>query len=220
MSRRTISAAFLAAAVTLSLALPLLGLGPHAAARSCSDWTSEQEPPPTIRVLRHETGAVETVGFRRYAKNVLSREWIPSWTTASLRSGAMAVKHYAWYHVLHWRGGTNDEGECYDVRDDVVDQVYDPTKPIYPSAREAVNSTWPVRVLRDGEIFPTYYGAGDPDEECGANKNGHRAFQWGTQACGLDGKKMRQILHTYYYPNVTIVRPPAPTPTPSPSPSG
>ena len=86
------------------------GLAPRASAASCSSWTSETEPPPTIRVFRHESGAVETVDFRTYTKNVLSREWIGSWTTESLRSGALAVKSYAWYQVLHWRGGTNSDG--------------------------------------------------------------------------------------------------------------
>ena len=217
MPPRRLAAGLLAAAVTLALALPLFGIGPRVAAASCSEWTSEEQPPTTIRVFRHESGAVDTVRFRRYAKNVLSREWVPSWTQVSLRAGAMAVKHYAWFHVLHWRGGANPDGECYDVRDDVIDQVYDPSKPIYDSARRAVDATWTVRILRDGAIFPTYYTSGTVDEECGANANGRRMYQWGTQACGLAGKTMRQTLRTYYYPGIRIVRPPPPSPTPSPS---
>ena len=56
---------------------------------------------PAIRVYRQATGAVDTVDFRTYLKNVLSREWIGWWTTESLRSGALAVQAYAWYQVLH-----------------------------------------------------------------------------------------------------------------------
>ena len=218
MSRRAGAAALLAAFVSLTFALP--GLPGRAAAASCSGWTSSVNPPSTIRVYRHATGAVETVSFKAYSKNVLSREWIGSWTTESLRSGALAVKHYAWYQVLHWRGGLNATGECFDIRDDTVDQVYDPSKPTWTTAAAAVDATWTVRVLKDGKIFPTYYNAGSSGEACGANANGWRMYQWGTQACGLAGKTAAQIVLTYYYPGVTVSggTDPSPTPTASPTP--
>ena len=217
MSQRLHAVAALAALLTLATAIP--GLPSPAAASSCSGWTSQSTPPPTIRVFRHVSGAVETVNFKAYAKNVLSREWIASWTTESLRSGALAVKHYAWYQVLHWRGGTNADGSCFDVRDDTADQVYDPGKPTYTTAAAAVNATWATRVLKNGQIFPTYYNAGAAGEACGANANGWKMFQWGTQACGLAGKTAAQIMLTYYYPGVTVVDAPAPAPTPTPVPT-
>jgi hypothetical protein len=186
-------------------------------AASCSGWTSSVTPPPTIRVFRHATGAVETVGFKAYAKNVLSREWIGSWTAESLRAGALAVKHYAWYQVLHWRGGTNAGGECFDIRDDTVDQVYDPSRPTWTTAAAAVDATWSTRVLKNGKIFPTYYNAGGPGEPCGANANGWRMYQWGTQACGLAGRSAAQIVLTYYYPGVTVSGGADPSPTPAPT---
>ena len=221
MSRRTIAVALLATLTTLGSALPWLGLAPRVSAASCSAWTSESQPPPTIRVFRHVSGAVEVVDFRSYAKNVLSREWIGSWTTESLRSGALAVKHYAWYQVLHWRGGVNADGACFDVRDDTQDQVYDPSKATWSTAAAAVDATWATRVLKNGAIFPTYYNAGAVNEPCGANANGWKMYQWGTQACGLVGKTAAQIVLTYYYPGVTVTDAPAssPTMTPTPSPS-
>jgi peptidoglycan hydrolase-like amidase len=215
MFRRPFVVALLAALVTLTAVLP--GLAGQAAAASCSGWASSVSPPPTIRVLRHATGALETVRFKAYARNVLSREWIPSWTRKSLRAGALAVKHYAWYQVLHWRGGTNADGECFDVRDDTADQVYDPSRPTYPRAAAAVRATWATRVLKDGEIFPTYYNAGRRGEACGANATGWRMFQWGTQACGRAGTSSAQIMLTYYFPGVTVSTAPDPTPTPTPS---
>ncbi|HKO32609.1 MAG TPA: SpoIID/LytB domain-containing protein [Candidatus Limnocylindria bacterium] len=218
MSRRVCVVALLAALLTLTSAVP--GLPGRAAAASCSGWTSSVNPPSSIRVFRHATGAVETVAFKAYTKNVLSREWIGSWTAASLRAGALAVRHYAWYQVLHWRGGTNADGQCFDLRDDTVDQVYDPSKPTWTTAAAAVDVTWSMRVLRDGKIFPTYYNAGSSSEPCGANANGWRMYQWGTQACGLAGRTASQIVLTYYYPGVTISggTDPAPSPTPSPTP--
>ena len=74
MSRRLSAVALLAALVMLTSAVP--GLPGRAAAASCSGWTSQEDPPPTIRVFRAGTGAVETVDFRVYVRNVLSREWI------------------------------------------------------------------------------------------------------------------------------------------------
>jgi hypothetical protein len=219
MYRRTIVAACLAALTTVGAAAPWLGATPRAAASSCSGWTSETQPPPTIRVFRHGSGAVETVDFRTYAKNVLSREWIGSWTTESLRSGALAVKHYAWYQVLHWRGGVNAAGQCFDLRDDTVDQVYDPTKPTWSSAAAAVDATWATRVLKNGAIFPTYYNAGAVNEACGANANGWRMYQWGTQGCGLAGRTAAEIVLIYYYPGVTVTDAPAPSATPTPTPT-
>jgi hypothetical protein len=215
MPRRHRLIAAVAALLTLAPALP--GMAPGVAAASCSGWSSSTTPPPTIRVFRHASGNVETVDFRNYAKNVLSREWIASWTTESLRSGALAVKHYAWYQVLHWRGGTNASGACFDVRDDTWDQVYDPSRPTYTTAAAAVDATWGTRVLKNGAIFPTYYNAGAAGEACGANKNGWKMYQWGTQACGLAGKTAAQIIATYYYPNVTVTDAPAPTATPQPT---
>ncbi len=215
MSRRIFVAALLAALTLAGAGVP--GLAPPASAASCSSWTSESEPPPTIRVFRHASGAVDTVDFRTYTKNVLSREWIGSWTAESLRSGALAVKSYAWYQVLHWRGGTNSDGACFDLRDDTWDQVYDPTKATWSTAAAAVDATWATRVLKNGRIFPTYYNAGALHEACGANANGWKAWQWGTQACGLDGKSAAEIILIYYYPGVTVTDAPAPATTPTPT---
>ena len=215
MPRRALVAAALAALFAIGGGLP--GWVRPAAAASCSNWASQADPPPTIRVFRHVTGAVETVDFRAYAKNVLSREWIGSWTAESLRSGALAVKHYAWYQVLHWRGGVNIAGECFDLRDDTYDQVYDPSKATWSTAAAAVDATWTTRVLRNGAIFPTYYNAGAVNEPCGANANGWKMWQWGTQGCGLAGRTAAEIIAIYYYPGVSVTDAPPPTPTASPS---
>ncbi|MGH2463200.1 MAG: SpoIID/LytB domain-containing protein [Candidatus Limnocylindria bacterium] len=217
MPRRAWLASFLAAATVLGSGFP--GQLAPVTASSCSGWTSQTTPPPTIRVFRAATGAVETVDFRVYAKNVLSREWIGSWTTESLRSGAVAVKMYAWYHVLHWRGLMNASRSCFDVYDDTRDQVYNPSQPTWASAAAAVDGTWATRALKSGAIYPTYYNAGSSNEACGANANGWRMYQWGTQACGLAGMTAAQILLTYYYPNWTVTDAPAPSPTPTPVPT-
>ncbi len=224
MPRRTLASLLLAALFATLSAVP--GRPAPVAAASCSNWTSETTPPPTIRVFRSTTGVVETVDFRAYVKNVLSREWIGSWTTESLRSGALAVKNYAWYQVLHWRGYVADaSGDCFDVWDTTRDQVYDPSRATWTSAANAVDATWSTLALQSGRIFATYYNAGTASEACGANANGWKMYQWGTQACGLAGKSAAQIMAIYYAGVVVTDAPPAapppstPAPTPTPAPT-
>ncbi|MGQ0608602.1 MAG: SpoIID/LytB domain-containing protein [Chloroflexota bacterium] len=208
------------AAIILAVVLaPVTAPGPTSAAGGCGSYRSETAPPSTIRVYRTATGSVDTVDFRTYVKNVLSREWISSWTTESLRSGALAVKNYAWYQVLHWRGHVNGAGQCFDVFDSTRDQHYDPSRPTYPSMAAAVDATWGTLAHKGGRVFATYYNAGAANEPCGANANGWQMFQWGTQACGLAGKSAAQIL-AIYYPGVTVsAAPPAATPPPTPAPT-
>ncbi|MGH2445297.1 MAG: SpoIID/LytB domain-containing protein [Candidatus Limnocylindria bacterium] len=219
MHTRRIAASTIAALI-LAGSLVALSTPPTASAGGeCGAHASNTVPPPTIRVFRTATGAVDTVDFRAYVKNVLSREWISSWSTESLRSGALAVKNYGWYQVIHWRGYVNGAGQCFDVFDSTRDQHYDPSRPTYPSMAAAVDATWTTLALKSGRIFPTYYNAGGVSEPCGANVNGWQMFQWGTQACGLAGKSAAQIL-TIYYAGVTVSAPPPPaTPAPTPAPT-
>ena len=224
MHRSPRVASVLAAIIFAVLLAPAAGPARTSAAGECGTYRSETVPPPTIRVFRTATGAVDTVDFRTYVKNVLSREWISSWTTESLRSGAMAVKNYAWYQVLHWRGHVTGAGQCFDVFDSTRDQHYDPSRPTYASMAAAVDATWGTLAHRSGRVFATYYNAGQPYEPCGANVNGWQMFQWGTQACGLAGRSAAQIL-AIYYPGVTVSAappavplPPSPSPTPQPTP--
>ncbi len=209
------------AAITLfAILAPPAAPTPASAADECGTYASETAPPAAIRVFRTGTGAVETVDFRTYVKNVLSREWISSWTTESLRSGALAVKNYAWYQVLHWRGYVNAAGQCFDVFDSTRDQHYDPSRPTYASMAAAVDATWATLAHRNGRLFATYYNAGQVHESCGARANGWQMFQWGTQACGLDGRSAAEIM-AIYYPGVVVsaAPPPAAPPTPTPSPT-
>lgn len=219
MHARIRAVGLLAALLTAAILGPMAVPAPAGAAAACGTYASETVPPPTIRVFRTGTGAVDTVDFRTYVKNVLSREWISSWTTESLRSGALAVKNYAWYQVVHWRGYTSAAGQCFDVFDSTRDQYYDPSRPTYASMAAAVDATWGTLAHKAGRIFATYYNAGGAYEACGANANGWQMFQWGTQACGLDGRSAAQIM-AIYYPGVTVsAAPPPSTPAPTPAPT-
>ena len=219
MHRRRSVASVLAAIILSAGLAPTASPIPARAAGECGAYASETVPPATIRVYRSATGAVDTVDFGTYVKNVLSREWISSWTTESLRAGALAVKNYAWYQVIHWRGYLNGAGTCFDVFDSTRDQHYDPARPTYSSMAAAVDATWGTLAHKSGRIFATYYNAGQAYEACGARANGWQMFQWGTQACGLDGRSAAEIM-TIYYPGVVVSAAPLPvTPAPTPAPT-
>ncbi len=219
MHRRLFAAGLLAVLASTITLTPPASPAPATAASPCSSHTSHTAPPTTIRVFRTATGAVDTVDFRTYVKNVLSREWISSWTTESIRAGAMAVKNYGWYQVLRWRGYVNAAGACFHVFDSTRDQHYDPSRPTYAAMASAVDATWGTLALKSGQIFATYYNAGAAGEPCGANANGWQMFQWGSQACGLAGRSAAQILATYYTGVTVSAAPPAAPPPPTPAPT-
>ena len=163
---------------------------------SCTEWTSRTEPPPSIRVYRVSEGLVDTVDFKHYVMRVVSREWNVD-QTALRRAGAVAVKQYAWYHVLHYRGGDYD-GQCYDVKDSTADQLYaaKPISQIPRRVKRSVNATWTWRLYR-GEKFPmTGYRRGK-DLPC-AEDAGYRLYVRSGRKCAKQGWSAEKILEVYY----------------------
>ena len=96
---------------------------------------------------------VQTIDFKEYVKHVLPNEWVASWPTESVRSGAMAAKMYAWSYIA--AGGKWSDADVYDS---TCDQVYNPAVS-YTSTNRAVDFTWNWRLLRsDGQhLFRTFY---------------------------------------------------------------
>src|ERR1035437_2098483 len=164
--RHVVATALLAATVWL----PIVASPPVAQAAVCTGWSSTTTPPPTIRVLRSSpgpVGVVQTVDFEMYVKVVMPAEWPPSWPMESLRAGAVAIKQYAWYYTMTYRGGTGTGG-CYDVRDDGSDQIYSPTRTQYANQIQAVESTWSESITRGGAFVFTGYRPGT-NVACGSD---------------------------------------------------
>jgi hypothetical protein len=222
-------------AVLVSIATLALLLGPGpvpavaapvTAAAACTGWTSHTVPPDTIRVLRTRGPAddtVQVVPFRGYVNVVMAAEWGPTNPREALRAGAVAVKEYAWYSAMRWRGKTGPDGQCYDVSDSTIDQLYSP-EDRDPAATliAAVDATWDVAVHRSGRVFSTHY-LGGKDVACGSDADGTWLYQRSAMRCARDGKSADEILLLYYGPDAEIVRGgagpiPSPSPTPSPSP--
>ncbi len=126
--------------------------------------------PATIRIC-HGDGSVTTTSFMEYVKEVLPREFgaernggVPS---QYMLAGAIAVKSYAWYHVLR-----PYRAEC-DVSDTTRHQKYDPSdtaNPRTPETDAAVEQTWHIRFWDPsrGEIAYAQY--------CSGSCSAHRRF--------------------------------------------
>lgn len=179
----------------------------------CRSWTSDLMPPPNIRVYRSRgpaTGTVQTVDFRRYVAVVMAAEW-PHWMPReTVRAGALAVKQYGWYYTVNYRGWLGPDGRCFHVVDTSNDQVYWPELRI-PHARhqEAVDASWRVSLRTptsgaDSRLTLTIYRRGS-SVACGADRDGRKMFQLSSRACGFAGLTAKQILRTYYGPQLEFV---------------
>ena len=145
----------------------------------------------------------ESVPFHEYVQVVMAGEWGPTHPPAALRAGAVAIKQYGWYHAMHWRGGIDAAGRCYDVVDSSVDQWYDPSRPLRAVQAEAVDDTWAITVRKDGRFFATGYRAGNG--VCGAQEDGWHLLQHNASACAELGESTEALLRRYYGPDVSIV---------------
>lgn len=178
------------------------------AAATCTGWTSDSVPPTTIRVLRTAgpaSGFVQEVPFHDYVNVVMAAEWGSGNPAEVLKAGAVAVKEYAWYHAMFWRGGSAADGSCYDVVDSSMDQVYAPeTRVPAASLTAAVDATWGISIRKSTGLFATHYDAG-ANVACGANADGWHLYQVSATHCAQDGMTAAVILDTYYGPGLEIV---------------
>jgi peptidoglycan hydrolase-like amidase len=169
---------------------------PALGASRCTDWSSRTTPPTTIRVYRVSEGFVETVDFKKYVYNVVMREWNVD-NKRLRRAGAVAVKQYAWYHVLHYRGGSYN-GRCYDVKDSTADQLYASrsVSSLPTRVKRAVNDTWSWRVIKSGKFIMTGYRRGEA-VPC-AKDAGRRLYARSARRCANQGWTADRILKVYY----------------------
>jgi hypothetical protein len=201
-------------AVTLGAALLLpagLFVAPGVAAavlpggNDCSRYTNTTRPPAYIRVYRHKSGKIVRVPFRRYVITVLGKEWPSYLPQAVVEAGAVAVKQYAWYHVLHGPRHTRD-GRCFDVRDGTGDQLYKPHRArVGADHYSAVDATWTISLLKNGKLFMTGYRRGR-NGRCGRDATGWKLFARTGARCAHRGKDFLQILRIYYGPHLAIRR--------------
>lgn len=197
--------------------------------RSCTGWRSTLFPPPTIRVLQTrgpDAGKVyrdpadptgmtpREIPFRDYVGVTMAAEWPSSYPFEVLKAGAIAVKQFAWYYTVVYRGGVDADGLCYDVRDSTVDQLYDPTRRTPATAHlKALAATWTMHLRKTdrvttgrGEFILTGYRSGR-SVPCGSDSDSWRIQQRSAYNCGIDGLNMEQVLRAYIDPRLEIVTP-------------
>lgn len=162
----------------------------------CTVWNSRLVPPKTIRVYRVREGRVDNVSFKTYVYRVASSEWGRSQPFQLQRAGAVAVKQYAWYHILRYRGGMF-RGRCFDVKDTTADQIYKVKTPPIETVR-AVNSTWGIAVYRQGQFIMTGYRSGF-SRRCASDVTGYKLFARSSRSCAHRGWSAEQILSRYYH---------------------
>ncbi|MGH2408596.1 MAG: LysM peptidoglycan-binding domain-containing protein, partial [Candidatus Limnocylindrales bacterium] len=186
----------------------------RASSTSCTGWGSTSRAPTWIRVLRSygpAAGKVQTVDFGAYVANVMAWEWPSYFPATALQAGAIAVKQYAWYYAMHWRGGETASGACYDVRDTTADQIYRPeTRRASAAQRSAIATTWALTVRRTrdgvaGQFILTGYRSGTLPS-CGAEQDGYHLFESGVQDCARQGKSLDEIERIYYGPTLQLVK--------------
>lgn len=195
----------------------LLAVGPVHAADAvprdpeggCTRWASYRVPPRTIRVfVSHRRGSpvpahVERVSFRRYVSRVMNGgAWPAHKPMESLKVGAIAIKQYAWWSVMHHQRGYSWKGVCFDIRDG--DQLY--RRPFRSHSRtwEAIDATWHVSLRKRGRFFRTGWSGGGG--RCGQGVDRWHLLEDGVTDCARRGWKWRRITKRLLSP-VSIVEP-------------
>ncbi|RIV28722.1 hypothetical protein D2Q93_01625 [Alicyclobacillaceae bacterium I2511] len=178
--------------------------GPPAAAAQTVFNTA---PPAAIRVAIRENNPsgepdprgrivwVQTVPFEEYCKDVLPNEWMPSWSSESLKAGAIAVKMFSWYHHLH---PVTIGGFTFDVDNTTNFQVFR-----YLSGQVDTNqAVEAVRrlafTLPNGDIMELNYRAGYRNNPNWQYRNAQKMAQWGSEYWAERGRSYLQILQFYY----------------------
>ena len=231
MTRLLSICAALIAASLLAASLPGPVMSASVNTSDCSKpyWNSRKVPPPSIRVGitgRHDdvtatkVKRIKTVSFRKYVKTVMRTEF-PGWIArkrkggaAYIAAGAVAAKQYAWYWTTQ-KPRYKVNGKCFDVYDNVRDQVYDPGKKQSIAAEaktnEAVEKTW-TRIIRRKKVgggsefvLPFYLHDGSKAAgACGGTppgyKRGYRMFRSNALTCAKQGKSANLILVRSYTP--------------------
>jgi peptidoglycan hydrolase-like amidase len=148
------------------------------------------EPNPRGRIIY-----VKTVNFDDYVVNSLPNEWMPGWLEDSLQSGAMTVKMFAWYKVLH---PVTIDGWDFDLDNTTNFQTYREGNR-FAATDEAHSRVRDLAfTLPDGTIAELNYRAGYENDANWQYRNANMLAQWGSQYWAEQGFNMLRILEWYY----------------------
>jgi peptidoglycan hydrolase-like amidase len=148
------------------------------------------EPNPRGRILY-----VTQVPFDEYVVDSLPNEWVPSWDANSLDAGAIAVKMFAWYHVLN---PTTLDGWNFDLDNTTNFQTYRPGNRFASTNDAYYRSRAFAYAQPGGEIIELNYRAGYPNDPNWQYRNANMMAQWGSQYWATRGYTPLQILQWYF----------------------
>lgn len=115
-----------------------------------------------------------------------------SWSSESLKTGAMATKMYGWYHTYHPKWSSLNA----DVKDTTADQVYIPNTEV-TSTTTAINAVGSTGLQNSsGNIFETQYLAGTSGSAGSASTG--KISQWGSKYLSDNGYGYLYICRYYY----------------------
>lgn len=155
--------------------------------------SSATSPPPYIRIgimpldssgtqTSNVPLRVDSVDFNFYMKHVLGSEWYSTYSTESLKAGAMAVKNYGWYHVINPKAAMVPYGA--DCQNSTYCQVYNPYIS-YSSTDQAIGAMSTTGWYQNGAIFESGY--------CGGGASSGTSVS----ACGYEVNKCRSTGRMY-----------------------
>ena len=164
---------------------------------------------------------VQTWNFRQYVATVLRAEYSGAVFTSNEQRdawyaiGAIAVKQYAWYYAMHWRGGklqTATGYDCYDVADSTADQIFNPEKIniIRPDQEAVIDATWHMSLRKymvkkkRNMMFLTGYRSGQK-VPCASDDDGFRIKQKSMKDCITKGLTVEEVQREYYGRNVVEI---------------
>ncbi|MGE5672615.1 MAG: SpoIID/LytB domain-containing protein [Mycobacterium leprae] len=148
------------------------------------------EPSPRGRIIY-----VKTIPFDLYIQNSLPNEWGPSWQQEALQAGAMAVKMFAWYHIMN---PTKLDGWEFDVDNTTNFQAYQEGNRFSDTDQAHARIRNLAYVPPNGEIKELYYRSGYEKQPNWQYRNANMMSQWGSQYWAQRGKSMLEILQWYY----------------------
>ena len=155
---------------------------------------TEFNPPNTIRVYIKDKSRVNNIDFTEYIQDVLPNEWIASWPEDQcLRAGAMAVKTYSWYCVLH--PDHPDLGA--DVTDDPDDNQHYVVGSNHPRTNTAIRDIGGIGIQNsNNKIFRAEYRTGTSGDP--GNEHGGKMSQYGSRYLAQQGYDFIDICDYYY----------------------
>ncbi len=120
------------------------------------------DPPDSIRVGTNCSctvcSSVDVVSLETYVERGLNDEWIASWATHSLRSGAIPYRSYGTYYIY------NPINANYDICSSTCCQVYDTDTS--SSTVAAADYTAGILLQRNNNIFRAEYSAENNNYNC------------------------------------------------------